>query len=301
MYRIHPALPAYLAALWRLRAGAGFSEEQDAARLASVRAHASLGEWLLQQMQGGDAATAMAVLAFERRTLGTVLAEALGRSLFTEAQSILQPLNEFWNARGLGEEARAWVDRCRDLLEDQEGRPPDFDTPQGALWLFVVGSQANRSYQLGALDEAEAEHDAIRKVLENASDNKARGHLATACHQLGAVSQARGDLSGAESWYRKSLEINESLGNRPGMALTYSGLGGIAGARGDAIGALDWTVRGVALFPEFPHPSTGTGPHNLAALTARLGMEALEDSWQRCTGNPLPEAVRSWVIENRSS
>ncbi|HYN22847.1 MAG TPA: CHAT domain-containing protein [Thermoanaerobaculia bacterium] len=73
MYRIHPALPAYLAALWRLRAGAAFPEEREAARLTSVRAHAALGAWLDQQIGGGDAATAMAVLTAERRTLGITL------------------------------------------------------------------------------------------------------------------------------------------------------------------------------------------------------------------------------------
>jgi tetratricopeptide (TPR) repeat protein len=421
MFQIHPALPAYLAALWRLRAGTGFFEEQEAARLASVHAHASLGSWLNQQIEGGDAATAMAVLASERRTLGTVVAEALGRELFDKAQSILQPLNEFWDARGLGEEARAWVDRCRELLEDLEGRPPDFDTPAGALWLFVVSSQAKRSFLLGALEETEAEYDALRKALEKASGEGARRHLAVAYHQvgvvsqdrgdllgaeswyrksleigellgdrpgmamtyhqLGIVSQDRGDLSGAESWYRKSLEIKESLGNRPGLASAYHQLGRVSQARGDlseaeswyrksleikesfgnrsgmarsyhqlgvvsqfrgdlsgaeswyrksleineslenrpemamtygqiglltelggdAAGALDWTVRCVSLFPEFPHPLTGPGPRHLARLTGILGMRALEDSWQRCTGRPLPEAVRSWVIENRDS
>jgi len=415
MYRIHPALPAYLAALWRLRAGAAFPEEQETARLASVHAHAALGAWLYQQIQGGDAATAMAVLAAERRTLGLAAAEALKRGLFGEAQSILQPLDEFWDARGLGEEARAWVDRCRELLEDRQGRPPGPETPAGALWMFMVGSQANRFHRMGTLDEAEVEYEAIRQSLEKTGGDAAQRPLAAAYHQLGMVSQDRGDLSGAETWYRKSLEIHESLGNRPwmaqtyhqlgvvsqdrgdlsvaetwyrksleieeslgnrpgmattyqqlgivsqsrgdlsgaetwyrksleiseslgnrpgmamtyhqlgtvlhfqgdltgaemwyrksleikeslgnrpGMALTYGQLGLLAEVRESSVEALDWTVRAVALFSDFPHPSTGPGPRHLARLTATLGMRALEESWRRCTGEPLPEAVRAWV------
>ncbi len=240
-----------------------------------------------------------------------------------------------WDARGLGGEARAWVDRCREALEDRDGQPPDFETPAGALWLFMVVSQANRSLQAGALAEAEAEYDAIRLTLEKSSSEQAKRRLAVAYHQLGrvaedhgdlpgdeswyrksleitealgdqpamsmsyhqlgSVAEARGDLEGAESWYRKSLEIEESLGDRPGMAFTYGQLGLLALARGDTTGALDWTVRCVALFPEFPHPATGPGPHNLARLTANLGMPALEASWQRCTGGPLPEPVWAWV------
>ena len=59
--------------------------------------------------------------------------------------------------------------------------------------------------------------------------------------------------------------------------------------------ALDWMVRCVALFAEFPHPATGPGPHHLARLTRTLGLPALEQSWQRCTGRPLPATVRTGV------
>ena len=415
MYRIHPALPVYLTALWRQRAGGAFTEEQAAARLVSLRAHAELGNWLSQQIRGGAAETAMAVLTAERRTLGAAAGEAVERGLFGEAQSILQPLHELWDARGLGEVARAWVDRCREALEDRDGQPPDLETPAGALWLFMVMSQGDRLRLAGALEEAEAEYAAIRRNLEISGSQGTRLYLAMIYHHLGYVAQARrdsleaellhrkalaisealehqpgmaisyhhlgmisgdrGDLEGAESWYRKSLEINEALGDRPRMAVTYHQLGVVAQkrgdllaaeswyreslkieealgdrrgmahsyhelgrvaqnsgkletadtwyrksleikealqnrpemastygqlgllseARGDGAGALDWTVRCVALFPEFPHPATGPGPGHLARLTAELGMPALEASWQRCTGGPLPETVRAWV------
>ncbi len=417
MYRIHAALPQFLTALWKERAGAAFAEEQAAARIASVRAHAVLGAWLLQQIQGGSAETAFAVLEAERRTLGAAVATALEHELFEEAQAILQPLDELWDSRGLVEEARAWVDRCRERLEDEAGRPPDFDTPAGALWLFMVGSQANRLHRAGALAEAEAAYDEIRQTLEASASEAAKGRLAVAYHQLGIVAQGRGDLAAAEGWYRRSLEIGEALGdrpgmamsygqlgnaaldrgdlaaaersyrrsleifealgdrphmadsyhqlgmvaqdrgdlaaaegwyrrsleieealgnrpgmatsyhqlgrvaqlrgdvdaaedwyrrsleitealgNRPGMALTYAQLGLLAGERGDDGTALHWAVRCVALFAEFPHRSTGTGPRDLVRLTARLGWHALEESWRRCTGESLPQAVRDGVAE----
>ena len=58
--------------------------------------------------------------------------------------------------------------------------------------------------------------------------NEARGNqpgMALNYHQLGIVAQLRDDLTEAEAWYRKSLEIKEALGDRPGMALTYGQLG----------------------------------------------------------------------------
>jgi tetratricopeptide (TPR) repeat protein len=39
------------------------------------------------------------------------------------------------------------------------------------------------------------------------------------------VAQGRGDLDEAINWYRRSLEIEEALGNRPGMAQSYQQLG----------------------------------------------------------------------------
>ena len=52
--------------------------------------------------------------------------------------------------------------------------------------------------------------------------------MAGTYHQLGITAQDRGRLDEAEDWYRKSLTINEELGDRPGMALTYAQLGLLA-------------------------------------------------------------------------
>jgi hypothetical protein len=125
--------------------------------------------------------------------------------------------------------------------------------------------------------------------------------MARSYHQLGMVAQDRGQLDEAQNWYRKSLTIEEELGNKPGMALTFGQLGLLAEARGQGGPALDWTVRCVALFDEFPHPLTGPGPKHLARLTALLGVAALEESWRTVTGDQLPRAVREYVEANRPS
>jgi hypothetical protein len=109
------------------------------------------------------------------------------------------------------------------------------------------------------------------------------------------VAEERGELPSAESWYKRSLEIEKSLGNRPGMASSYGQLGLLAERRGRAPEALEWTVRCVALFPEFPHPATGPGPRHLARLAGELGIGALEAAWRKATGDELPDPVRSWV------
>lgn len=128
---------------------------------------------------------------------------------------MLQPLNELWKARGYLEEAQGWTDRCREALEGPGGKAPDLETPAGALWLFMAGSEANRHLMAGRLAEAERIHQAIRRALDGSTGEKARS-LAVAYHQLGIVAEDRGDLPSAESWYKRSLEIKESLLSGPG-------------------------------------------------------------------------------------
>ena len=80
-------------------------------------------------------------------------------------------------------------------------------------------------------------------------------------HQLGTVARARGRLEEAEDWYRKSLAINEELGDLPGMAISYDELGLLAEDRGQPREALAWMIRCVTLFGEFPHPLTDAQRH----------------------------------------
>ncbi|RJF82061.1 CHAT domain-containing protein [Azospirillum cavernae] len=413
MFALHPALPGRLRALWRRGAGEGFADEEAGGQSAFITAYAGLGAWLSRQWRGGSAETVMAVLTLQRRSLGRFLGLALERGAFEEAQRILQPLNAYFNSRGLFGEAAGWARRCRIATEGPDAAPPLFGTLAGDLWLFAVGSDANRAMEAGHLDAAEAAYDRTRQALESATHDGARRMLAVAhhqlgnvafrrgrlpgaeawyrqslaikealgdrpgmassYHQLGMVAEGRGDFPGAEAWYRKSLEIEEALGNRPGMAISYHQLGNVAFRRGrlpgaeawyrqslaikealgdrpgmagsyhqlgnvakqrgddpgaetwhrksleirEALGdrpglsktygalglldeqrgalpsALDWMVRAVALFPEFPHPMTQPAPLYIALFTAVLGLPALEESWRRQTGAPLPDAVRA--------
>ena len=122
--------------------------------------------------------------------------------------------------------------------------------------------------------------------------------MASNYHQLGTTAQDRGRLDEAEDWYRKSLAINEELGDLPGMALTYAQLGLLAEARQQPRQALEWTVRCVTLFSQFPHPATGPGRSHLARLARQLGMPALEQAWQQVTGQPVPQPVRDYITSH---
>jgi tetratricopeptide (TPR) repeat protein len=233
MYGLHPALPFYLMAEWRRMAGAGFTSEHDAAEGALLAAYSVFGGWLTKQIEQGS----FGLVERQRRTMGRLLGFALSKQRYGEAQALMQPLNEFWEARGLGLEARGWVDRCRKALEADDGTPPNLDGEAGALWLFAVGAEANRAILAGQLDTAHATYDLIRQRVEDSSAETRDLRLATVYHQLGIVAQQRGDPAAAEAWSRKSFEIKEALGNRPGTSLSYHLLGMAAQERGDLAAA----------------------------------------------------------------
>jgi tetratricopeptide (TPR) repeat protein len=268
MYGLHPALPFYLMAEWRRMAGAGFASEHDAAEGALLAAYSGFGRWLRKQIGEGSAEAAFSLIERQRRTMGRMLGFALSQRRYREAQALMDPLNELWQARGLGPEARGWVDRCRNALEADDGAPPDLDGEAGALWLFVVSAEANRAILAGQLDTAHATYDVIRQRVEGSSSESRDQRLATVYQQLGTVARHRSDPAAAEAWYRKSLEIKEALGNRLGLALTHHQLGIVAQSRGDLTAAEAWYRKELEI-----EEALGNRPH-MAATYHQLGMVA---------------------------
>jgi tetratricopeptide (TPR) repeat protein len=241
MYRVHPALPALLSAAWRNFDSKDYPEELLAAQRALISAYAALGGWLLEQIKQGDAGNAFAIIGLQRRSLGTVLAQALDEQRYRQAQSIAEPLSDYWDNRGLTQEALAWVDRCRTRLEAADGTPPALDTPAGGLWLFMVGYSALLQSQARDLDSAQATYEEILTSLEAQPESEQRNYrLGITYHELGGVAQRRGDLDSAERWYRQALTLEEQLGDRPGMATTHHQLGTLAQDRGDLDSAEAW-------------------------------------------------------------
>ncbi|MEE9210433.1 MAG: tetratricopeptide repeat protein, partial [Kiloniellales bacterium] len=282
-YRLHPALPAYLGAQWRAAAGEAFEAERPAARRALLGAYANFGTWLLRQIREGSAETAFAMIALQRRTMGHLLGLALGEGRYDEAQAILQPLNHFWDARGLTQEAKGWVDRCRAVLEAADGRAPGFDTAAGALWLFMVGTEASRTMMAGGLAAAEATYDAIRTSLETAPKSKSRDrNLAAMYHQLGNVACQRGELGAAEDWYRKSLQIKEALGDRGGMASSYHQLGIVAQDRGELGTAEAWYKKSLEIEEALgDRPGMASSYHQLGMVAQDRGDFRAAEAWYK--------------------
>ncbi len=120
-------------------------------------------------------------------------------------------------------------------------------------------------HQGGELDEALGTTDAIGRRLDLQGAYRRAEQLyretlswvpkgsrneAVYSHQLGMVAQDQGSYQEALSWYRKSLEIEEELGNRAGMASSYHQLGIVAHKRGSYEEALSWYRKSLEIKEE---------------------------------------------------
>jgi tetratricopeptide (TPR) repeat protein len=283
MYRIHPALPAYLAAHWRTDDPGGYDTSRDAATRALATACAAFGEWLAQQIGTGDAGLAYTVIGLQRRTLGAMLSYALDHQMWDQAHDIAQPLDAYWKAQGLGGEASAWTDLIQAATSNPDGTPPELGTPAGALWLGITGAQANREQQAGQLEDAEHTYRQILDTLRaQPHSRQQQTHIAAATHNLGVVAQDRGQFDQAEDWYRQSLAIKEDLGNRPGVANSYHQLGTAAQDRGQLDQAEDWYRQSLAIREELGNrPGMADSYHQLGRVAQDRGRLDQAEDWYR--------------------
>ena len=283
MYRVHPVLPTYLAGRWRAEDPESYGRMRDAATRALVTAHATLGSWLHKWIGSGNASFAHTLIGLQQRTLGAMLGYALDHQMWQEAATIALPLDHYWIARGLDEEASAWTGRVQLATENPDGSPPRLDTPAGDLWVFITGEQANRHQQAMRLDEAERVYRQMLDMFQaQPASPRQQGLIGTACHQLGIVTQLRGHLEDAEEWYRKSLAIKQNLGDQPGIATSYHQLGMIAQHQGRRDDAKDWYRKSLAIEKARGNqPGMATSYHQLGLLAQDRGRLDDAEDWYR--------------------
>ena len=280
MYRIHPALPGYLAAAWHDGNPGGYDQERDICEQALRAACASLGRWLTGQIGSGDAALAYTLIGLQRRTFGAMLSHALDHQAWGDAEGIVRALDAFWDARGLGEEAAVWADR---ILAATAGPGPAPAEAAASLWLHTLGQQARRQEAAGQLDQAAQTY---RQILAWLQDQPAtepiRANISVFYHQLGNTAHRRGRLDEAEDWYRQSLAISEELGDRPYVAGTYHQLGWTAQDRGRLDEAENWYRKALAISEELgDRPGMADTYHQLGMTAQDRGRLDEAENWYR--------------------
>jgi tetratricopeptide (TPR) repeat protein len=103
--------------------------------------------------------------------------------------------------------------------------------PLGAELIRVMGTIANRQYELKQHTAAEASYQNILKLADQLEqiENKERNELkAKAYHQLGIVAQEQRQWEQAEQYYQQALQIKIEYNDRYSQAVTYHQLGIVA-------------------------------------------------------------------------
>jgi tetratricopeptide (TPR) repeat protein len=279
-YRIHPALPGYLAAGWYAEDPGGYGQERDACEQALCTASAAYSQWATGHIESGDAALAYTIIGLYQRTLGAMLGRALDRAAWDDAQRIVQALDEYWDTRGLGEEAAAWADRILDATAGPGHYPTE---PTRSLWQYTTLIQATRQQEAGQPDQAAQTYRRVLAYLQDQPETKwTLNSTATVYYQLGNTAYLRGRLDEAEDWYRKSLTIKEELGIRSHMAKVYHQLGMTAQDRRRLEEAEDWDRRALAIFEELDdRPGMAATYHHLGITAQDRGRLDEAEDWYR--------------------
>uniref|UniRef100_UPI000A739FA7 tetratricopeptide repeat protein n=1 Tax=Nocardia lijiangensis TaxID=299618 RepID=UPI000A739FA7 len=90
---------------------------------------------------------------------------------------------------------------------------------------------------------------------------------------LGILAQLQGDYPEAEHRYRQALTINEQLGNRAGIATTYSALGDFALERSQLTDAVQLHIQSLLLRAQMHVPEVSNNLHSLRRLREQMGQD----------------------------
>ncbi|HXL93554.1 MAG TPA: tetratricopeptide repeat protein [Streptosporangiaceae bacterium] len=280
MYRIHPALPGYLAAAWRAADPSSYEQEREAAEQALATAYASFSLWLAREVKSGEAKIAYAVIELQRQNIGAMLGRALDHHAWDTANAIFRALEPYWDTRGLAAEADAWADRVLAAITASDRRS---SKAAEALWLFTLGAQAIRHQEAGQLEQAAPTY---RQFLASQQElpvtGRDRRQTAVSYHQLGVNAQRRGLLDEAGAWYRRSVSIFRELGDSADLANGYYQLGMICRQRHRLDEAEDWYRKSLAIETETGnHSGTAQNYVALGEVCELRGRLDEADGWYR--------------------
>jgi tetratricopeptide (TPR) repeat protein len=226
--------------------------------------------------------------------------------------------------RGQLAEAERWYRRCLTLAERARDRPglASVYSELGMVALLRGQDEAeewfrrsraiheelgDRSHlavvcrQLGLVAMARRQMDEAARLLSDSlaieEDIGQRDGMLECYQLLGGLEHGRGRLDEAERWLRDALALAGEMGHGYRAAACHVQLGMLARARGDSAEALEQTVRALALAERFPQLRDRAPLGQVLSYAAkRLGIGAVEECWQRVTGDRLPDDVRRLAL-----
>jgi tetratricopeptide (TPR) repeat protein len=198
---------------------------------------------------------------------GLVLAERYAD--WNAARVILELLVELWPMMGRSTDADKLRDRWLRKASGPGGQPSGTGEDVLRLWLFLAGDAAIREVNTGRVEEGWARARLIVDVVER-SRTQAPDILSCAYSHVGRAERVRNNLTEAERWFSRALDLETKAQDQPGLARTYFALGRIEMDRG----SLDEAER---LYHESLRIRTELGDYlGIADCCYRLGKIELE-------------------------
>ncbi|MFQ6026444.1 MAG: tetratricopeptide repeat protein [Dehalococcoidia bacterium] len=274
VYQIHSAVPWFLGQkLSRQVAGAGIGQlEQE-----FVRVYADTADYFMESLYENQDSGATAILA-EEGNLTQALGLALESQQWDNAQLLVQPLAQVYRMQMRYPELR----RLRGQLLDTVGSTASEADSNGGidLWLYLLGTDANESVDLGELDRAEELNQQLLEYLEAQSGSESDPRAGAVYHQFGAIALQRYQLEEAEQWLRKSLAIIESGEDRASVADDYFALGQVAQYQRRYTDAKDWYSKALDIHQRLPDEEEMVKDYRALGMVTQLKFDHKEaESW----------------------
>jgi tetratricopeptide (TPR) repeat protein len=143
-------------------------------------------------------------------------------------------------------------------------------------------ASADFNQAIDAFDRGELEFSELcRKALE-LCEPAGQDEVSAVYGRLGGIAYWRGDFHAAEEWYRKSLEIDQRIGDEHGAATTCHYLSATANAREDFESAEKWAWKSIHI-KEKQGDEIGAAEsyHQLGLVAYRRGNLDAADQWYR--------------------
>jgi tetratricopeptide (TPR) repeat protein len=231
--------------------------------------HAILADHILGQMSGEE------ITEYHRR------AAAIYRAKLATAEKEQVKPDELAATRlaehvlaAEGEEAfvDTFITECVKVLYDIGLLDTVIDLSKRALGIATKGSQeeANLTGNLGLIyhtkGELERAEEMQKKSLEINERLGNQGGMASSYGNLGLIYRIKGELEQAEEMQKKSLEIDERLGNQGGMAVSYVNLGVIYETKGELDKAEDMVNKALEIQEKFGQQEGMAASYDLLGL-----------------------------------
>lgn len=197
------------------------------------------------------------------------------QSLEQDLEQLLEARYHHLQAADVGAAAKATKKACSQLHIWGAYRREEQLCSETLEWVPEHSEWASAfMHQLGLISEGRGNYgQAVSWYQKALSVSEELGNLpgmAVSYHQLGSVAEKRGDYDQAVSWYQKSLHIEENFRNRAGMAVSYHQLGNVVFLRGNYDQAVSWYKRSLHISEELGNRA------GMASSYHQLGMVAQE-------------------------